>query len=177
MFRTSLFTIALLFVSPLIAQENSSTPPNGAVTNGRTTFTSFEFFNSDGSDATPIQVGPDVTFQNVNAAVGAAATRGVPAGYRSGCFVWLTAFGQSSLVVNREGRNQVHFWVKNITEAVPASAGRLLVTFQDGSQKNIRVRNKAQNRFSKVILKDVARIDIITNGITNIDDFRYTRLP
>lgn len=167
---------AALFGSTVVAQENSSIPPNGAITNGRTTFTSFEFFNQNGSDATPIQVG-DVTFSNVNAAVGAAATRGVPAGYRSGCFVWLTAFGQSKLVVNRQGRNSMQFWIKNITEAVPNTAGTLLVRYQDGSTQSIQVRNGPKNRFNKVILRNVARIDIITNGITNIDDFRYTQLP
>jgi hypothetical protein len=176
MFRIASTIASLLFATILVAQENSSTPPNGAIINGRTAFTSFEFFNEDGSDATPIQVG-DVTFQNVNAGVGAAATRGVPAGYRSGCFVWLTAFGQSRLVVNRQGRNNMQFWIKDITEAVPATMGLLLVTYQDGSQQNIQVQNGPKNRFNKVILRNVAQIDIFTNGITNIDDFRYTRLP
>lgn len=176
MFKISSVFASLLFATILVAQENNSTPPDGVVSNGRTTFTSFEFFNADGSDATPIQVG-DVTFQNVNAAVGAAATRGVPAGYRSGCFVWLTAFGQSRLVVNRQGRNNMQFWVKNIVEAVPNTMGVLLVTYQDGTQQSIQVQNKPKNRFNKVILKNVAQIDIFTDGITNIDDFRYTRLP
>lgn len=164
----------LVFGSLVSAQETDRVPPLGVVERGNSVFTSFEPLSMDNvMDTTPFQAGP-VLFENVDAAVGAAATRGVPEAYRTGCFVWLSALGTTRITFPLE-RNTVQFWAKNVTEVIPDSAGVLLVTYIDGSLDFIEVQNKGKkNRFRKYVLKDVAQIDVMTNGITNIDDFMYT---
>lgn len=171
MFR-KLFSVvvlsALVLSGEAKAQSVGGDPPDGVVQSGRRTFTSFEFFNADGSDATDIEVG-DVFFTNDDAAVAAAATRGVPEGYRTGCFVWLTAFGTSTIIVDSDQPNRLSFWAKDIAEVVPDTDGMLFVTYQDGTMEALDV----PERFARFTLKNVAMIEVMTNGITNIDDFSY----
>jgi hypothetical protein len=171
MFRKFLGVVvlsALVLSGEAKAQSVGGDPPDGVVQTGRRTFTSFEFFNDDGSDATDIEVG-DVFFTNDDAVVAAAATRGVPEGYRRGCFVWLTAFGTSTIIVDSDQSNHISFWAKDIAEVVPDTDGMLLVTYQDGTMEVFDV----PERFARFTLKNVAMIEVMTNGITNIDDFSY----
>lgn len=156
--------------------SSESDVPQGIIQDGNTFFTSFENLpGSDGdppADVTNFFVG-DVFFFNNNADVGAAATRGFPPGYRTGGFVFLTSNGVSTLFVASNRPNKISFWAKDIVELDPFVQGFLLVTYQNYKTDFFLV----DSVFTRFDLRNVARIDVVTTGITNIDDFSYTSQP
>lgn len=162
------------FLAMSAAGAKGGSAPDGIIRRGNTTFTSFENLRGsqpDRSDVTNFRVG-DVLFGNKNAAVAAAATRGFKPGYRSGDFVFITAGGTSVLTVSSR-RNKISFWAKDIAELNPNVDGKLKVYFRNGVQRTISVPQK----FTRFNFKDVSQILVITNGITNIDDFTYIKIP
>lgn len=163
--------VVMLFVMSFVGFAVAGFPPSGILERGATTFTSFENFSEDGSDVSDFFVG-DVFFTNVDAVVGAAGTRAFPPGYRSGEFVWLTALGTSTLIVDSDAGNIITFWAKDVAELFPDVDGVLVVTYQDGFVDVLSVP-EVYTRFN---LLNVASIDVITDGITNLDDFSYINL-
>lgn len=162
--------VVMTILLGLASVASAQFPPDGIVTSGVRAFTSFENFDEDGDDVSDFFVG-DVFFTvgDGGAAVAAAATRAFPPGYRSGEFVWLTALGTSTLLVDSDGPNHISFWAKDVAELFPDVIGLLFVTYQDGSVDVLDV----PETYTRFNLRNVSSIDVVTTGITNLDDFSY----